>query len=122
MEQTVKLTFMSGSRDGEVVQLQTAGGAISIGRTAPCELMLSDDPDMSRRHARLGWNGSAWTLEDAGSSNGTFLGEFQTEKRLNTPTAIKNGEIFRVGLTRFRLGGLSNVQTTGALAIATKGK
>lgn len=82
--------------------------------------MLSDDPDMSRRHARIGWTGSSWTIEDMGSSNGTFIGEFQTEKRLNMPTAIKDGEIFRVGLTRLRLGGIGSNRVTGAVAIAQR--
>lgn len=108
MEQAVTLTFMSGSRDGEVVQLQTTGAAISIGRTAPCELVLSDDPDMSRRHARIVWTGSSWTLEDIGSSNGTFIGEFQTERKLAAPSAIKDGDIFRVGMTRLRLSAVKN--------------
>ena len=122
MEQTVTLTFMSGSRDGEVVQLTTAGApqSVSIGRTAPCELVLSDDPDMSRRHARIVWNGSSWTLEDMGSSNGTFIGEFQTERKLSAPTPIKDGDIFRVGLTRLRLGGakIERIATAGAAAVA----
>jgi pSer/pThr/pTyr-binding forkhead associated (FHA) protein len=120
MEQTVTLTFMSGSRDGEVVQLQSTGAVVSIGRTAPCELVLPDDPDISRRHARLVWSGSAWTLEDAGSSNGTFLGEFQSERKLATPNAIKDGEIFRVGLTRLRLGGVKNKQVAGVAAAAKR--
>lgn len=122
MEQILTLTFMSGSRDGEVVQLGTVGSptAISIGRTTPCELVLSDDPDMSRRHARISWNGSAWTLEDMGSSNGTFIGEFQAERKLTTPAAIKEGEIFRVGLTRLRLGGVKNEWVAGATAVAKK--
>lgn len=34
------------------------------------------------------------------SNNGTFFGKFQTERKLTAPTAIKDGEIFRVGLTR----------------------
>ena len=125
MEQILTLTFMSGSRDGEVVQLETVGlpAAISIGRTAPCELVLSDDPDMSRRHARIFWNGSAWTIEDMGSSNGTFIGEFQTERKLTTPASIKEGEIFRVGLTRLRLGGVKNEWSAVAGATAgAKGK
>lgn len=125
MEQTVTLTFMSGSRDGEVVQLTAAGApqSVSIGRTAPCELVLADDPDMSRRHARIVWNGSSWTLEDMGSSNGTFIGEFQTERKLTAAAAIKDGDIFRVGLTRLRLGGVKNDRTAvaGAAAVA-KGK
>lgn len=124
MEQTLTLTFMSGSRDGEVVQLAAAGSppSISIGRTAPCELVLSDDPDMSRRHARISWSGSTWMLEDMGSSNGTFIGEFQTERKLTAPAAIKESEIFRVGLTRLRLGGTKNEGISVAGATAAKGK
>lgn len=122
MEQTLTLTFMSGARDGEVVQLTTADApqSVSIGRTAPCELVLADDPDMSRRHARIVWNGSSWTLEDMGSSNGTFIGEFQAERKLVAPTAIKEGEIFRVGLTRLRLGGAKNERAAiaGVAAVA----
>lgn len=124
MEQAVILTFMSGSRDGEVVQLTTSGlpPSVSIGRNAPCELVLSDDPDMSRRHARLIWSGSSWMLEDMGSSNGTFFGEFQAERKLAAPSAIKEGDIFRVGLTRLRLGGVKNEQFAVAGAAAAKGK
>lgn len=120
MEQTLTLTFMSGSRDGEVVQLQSTGSAISIGRTAPCELVLPDDPDMSRRHAKLFWTGILWMLEDAGSSNGTFFGEFQAERKLTAPTAIKEGEIFRVGLTRLRLSGVKNALAAVDGAAAAK--
>ena len=122
MADTLNLTFMSGSRDGEVVQLATAGvpPSVSIGRTAPCELVLSDDPDMSRRHARIFWSGSSWMIEDLGSSNGTFIGEFQTERKLSVPTAIKDGEIFRVGLTRLRLDGSKSerIAVAGAGAVA----
>ncbi len=124
MARTLTLTFMSGSRDGEVVQLETAGSppSISIGRVAPCELVISDDPDLSRRHARIFSNGSSWLLEDLDSSNGTFIGEFQAARRLSGPTAIKDGHIFRVGLTRLRLGGAKDerVATAAAAASATR--
>ena len=124
MAQTLTLTFMSGSRDGEVVQLETAGSppSVSIGRGAPCELVISDDPDLSRRHARLFWNGSSWMLEDLDSSNGTFIGEFQAARRLSGPTAIMDGHIFRVGLTRLRLGSAEDerVATAAAAANATR--
>jgi len=120
MALTSTLTFMSGSRDGEVVQLETAGSplSVSIGRVAPCELMITDDPDLSRRHARLFWNGSSWMLEDLDSSNGTFIGEFQAARRLSGPTAIKDGHIFRVGLTRLRLGSAKDERVATAAAAA----
>ena len=125
MARTLTLTFMSGSRDGEVVQLESAGSPpfVSIGRVAPCELVIADDPDLSRRHARIFWNGSSWTLEDLDSSNGTFIGEFQAARRLSEPTAIKDGHIFRVGLTRLRLGSAKDERVaTAAAAAAAKAK
>jgi pSer/pThr/pTyr-binding forkhead associated (FHA) protein len=120
MAQTLSLTFMSGSRDGEVVQLDATGSppSISIGRVAPCELVITDDPDLSRRHTRIFWNGSSWMLEDLNSSNGTFIGEFQATRRLSGASAIKEGEIFRAGLTRLRLGGAKNDQVAVAGAVA----
>lgn len=106
MARTLMLTFMSGSRDGEVVQLETAGSppSVSIGREAPCEVVISDDPDLSCRHARIFWNGSSRVLEDLNGSNGTFIGEFQAARRISGTTEVKDGQIFRVGLTRLRLG------------------
>jgi len=61
-------------------------------------------------------------LEDLGSSNGTFIGEFQAAHRLSEPSAIKDGHIFRVGLTRLRLGSAKDerVATAAAAANATR--
>lgn len=120
MARTLTLTFMSGSRDGEVLQIEAAGSppSVLIGREAPCELVKSDDPDLSRRHARIFWDGSAWMLEDLNSSNGTFIGEFQATRRISGTGVIKEGEIFRVGLTRLRLGMSRNENLTTATAVA----
>ena len=120
MARTLTLTFMSGSRDGEIVQFEAAGSppSVSIGREAPCELVITDDPDLSRRHVRIFWSGSAWMLEDLKSSNGTFIGEFQTARRVSGPTAMQDGGIFRVGLTRLRLGSSKNERLATAAAAA----
>lgn len=96
---------MSGPRDGEVVTLVAAGEprSVTFGRLATCGVSLPDDPDVSRQHARVTWRDGAWWLEDAGSSNGTFLGEFAAAVRVTAPTRVSVGEIFRVGRTRFRV-------------------
>lgn len=116
MTQTLNLTFMSGSRDGEVVQLATAGSppSISIGRNAPCELAITDDPDLSRRHARIFWSGGTWMLEDLNSSNGSFVGEFQASRRITGTSVLQQGDIFRVGLTRLRFGVANNFEIAAA--------
>lgn len=41
----------------------------TIGRLPECDVTL-DDPSVSRRHARLTRNGSRWSIEDLGSTNG----------------------------------------------------
>ncbi len=44
-----------------------------IGRVAPCDLAMSDEPLVSRTHASLRWNVSSWELKDLGSGNGTWI-------------------------------------------------
>jgi putative methionine-R-sulfoxide reductase with GAF domain len=48
------------------------GETLEIGRDSRCGLVL-EDPRVSKRHARLGWTGSGWVLEDLGSKNGTTV-------------------------------------------------
>jgi len=48
------------------------GQSLVVGRDPACELVL-EDPRVSKRHARLEWNGAGWSLEDVGSKNGTSV-------------------------------------------------
>ena len=48
------------------------GESLVIGRDPACELVL-EDARVSKRHARLEWNGAGWSLEDLGSKNGTSV-------------------------------------------------
>lgn len=62
------------------------------------DIVFSDDPFLSRRHAAIDVEGETFTLRDLGSSNGTYLrrrGEF----------TLRPGEQFRLGrhLLRFDL-------------------
>jgi pSer/pThr/pTyr-binding forkhead associated (FHA) protein len=100
----VSLRFMSGSRDGETIQMSASGDppAVTFGRLPTCGVCLSDDLEVSRCHARLFWKGG-WWLEDLGSSNGSFLGEFQQGRRISEPAMISVGQIIVLGRTRFRL-------------------
>lgn len=106
MSTTVSLTFMSGPRDGETVSLEGKGtpATIEIGRSVSAGgLALPWDPDTSRTHARLVLRENAWWLEDAGSRNGTFLGEFSAATKLTCPVRLAPGQVFRCGLTRLRI-------------------
>lgn len=116
------LTFMSGPSDGETVSLDGKGtpATIEIGRSvAVGGLALPWDPDTSRTHARLVLRESAWWLEDAGSRNGTFLGEFAASTTLTGPVRLAPGQVFRCGLTRLRIEPESAVPAS-AVAAATR--
>jgi hypothetical protein len=56
-----------------------------------------DDGSVSRRHARLSWDGVRATLEDLGSKNGTFL----RGARISGPVVLEDGDEVRLGLVSF---------------------
>ena len=64
--------MQSGPDSGR--RLQVPEGQATLGRSARCDLVLSDGR-ASRQHARVRRQGGTWTLEDLGSTNGTYLNE-----------------------------------------------
>ena len=56
-----------------------------------------DDASVSRRHARLGWDGTRVILRDLGSKNGTFV----KGVRVSEPVALEDGDEVRLGLVSF---------------------
>jgi pSer/pThr/pTyr-binding forkhead associated (FHA) protein len=53
-----------------------------IGRSKQCPLRL-DNADISAKHARLGYEGGEFWIEDLGSTNGTFVNHQQISGRMN---------------------------------------
>ncbi len=111
---SLKLTCLSGMRDGETIHVQLKNATLTeanvvteviLGRSEDCKVSFPEDPELSRRHARLAWNDqtAAWLLEDLNSTNGTYLGEFREARRIGEPVALAYGEVFRVGRTCLRL-------------------
>jgi DNA-binding winged helix-turn-helix (wHTH) protein len=74
--------------------LQLMEGENVIGRGEEVAVRIDVD-GVSRRHARIVVDGGRFTLEDLGSKNGTYL----REKRLEGPTALEDGDAFRLGRT-----------------------
>ncbi|MDP2784618.1 MAG: FHA domain-containing protein [Sulfurimicrobium sp.] len=99
------LTYMSGSEDGrtDVISVDSNDAIVIIGRLPDCTISIADDPDASRQHARIFRRDGEWWLEDMSSANGTFIGEFAQSRKITAPVKLVAGQIFRVGLTRFRL-------------------
>jgi hypothetical protein len=59
-----------------------------------------NDPEISRHHATLTFNGETFIIRDLGSMNGTYLNENRLVAELDTP--LKPGDIVRVGRTSMR--------------------
>lgn len=72
-----------------------------IGRAATEEDgKLGDDPELSRRHARLSRRPDGrLTIEDLGSSNGTYV----NDERIDVQRTLGVGDVLRVGTTVLRV-------------------
>jgi two-component system, NtrC family, response regulator AtoC len=70
-----------------------AAGGIVIGRDAGCDVRI-DDPSLSRRHVRL-QIADRITIEDLGSSNGTFVAGRRLKPGVPRPLAAD--EIVTIG-------------------------
>jgi len=92
-QQHALLIVLSGPRLGTRSVLGES--PIEIGRSPACQLILDAD-SVSRRHARIEWNGSEHRLIDLGSTNGTFV----NGKRV-TDRVLKDGD--RVGIGKLQL-------------------
>ena len=70
---------------------------ITIGRAATCTIGMLDDSFVSQLHARVFRESGLTTIEDLGSTNGTYL----NGKRLTTPEHIVKGDRVQIGSTVF---------------------
>ena len=62
-------------------------------------MILPYDSQISRQHASLSVKSGAWYIEDLGSRNGTYV----DKQKIETPTRLEHGEMFRVGRTWLEL-------------------
>jgi pSer/pThr/pTyr-binding forkhead associated (FHA) protein len=68
---------------------------MTIGRTADGPGIAILDPAISRHHARIGFAGGVWTVEDLGSANGTYLEDRPIEgvETLHEAVCVRFGPI-----------------------------
>jgi len=92
-----RLVVTEGPLRGTIVPLGAA--PVILGRAPGCTLVLDDDYSSSR-HARLYPQGEEWFVEDLGSTNGTFLGEY----RVQAPMRVPMGTAVRIGQNVIELG------------------
>ncbi|MFG2904255.1 FHA domain-containing protein [Kitasatospora sp. NPDC048286] len=92
-----QLVVVQGSLAGTTVALQ--GQTITLGRAHDSTIVLDDDY-ASSRHARIYPDQTGqWTVEDLGSTNGTYL----DRQRLTAPTPLQPGMPIRIGRTVIEL-------------------
>ena len=90
-------TLVYSDVDGTDRSFSLGADPILVGRSAECAIR-SDDPRVSRQHARFFLEHGALWVEDLGSSNGIYVGP-QKVSRAPVPT----GEIVLVGSLMIRL-------------------
>ena len=90
MASQFQLIMRSGPTPGAAFTLE--GDQLTIGRDSTNEIVIND-AEISRRHARLTFQGGKYVLEDLGSTNGTFV----NGQRLAGPRVLKAGEVVSFG-------------------------
>lgn len=78
-------------QSGRTYTVNTASATIGRERT-PGGVVLHD-PNVSRRHAQLSFDGSAWHIKDLGSTNGTMVNDVDVPAQV-----LHNGDIITLGL------------------------
>lgn len=85
-----QLVMRAGPTPGKAFPV--SGDSFTIGRE-PGNGIVINDPEISRKHSRMWLQGTTYSIEDLGSTNGTFVNGV----RLNAPHALRPGEVVALG-------------------------
>jgi len=88
--QPFQLVMQKGPNPGKVFELTV--DEIIIGRDIGNRIVIND-PEVSRKHARLTSQATGYIIEDLGSTNGTFV----NGQRLMGPHMLRQGETIMFG-------------------------
>ena len=88
----LRLRVTAGNAQGSEIQVDDE---FLIGRQASEEGTLGQDAEISRHHARIARSGGAFTIEDLGSTNGTFV----NGRRITGAEILSPGDRIQVGAT-----------------------
>ena len=113
MANTYRITLQSGADMGTEYSLDK--GELFIGRDQNNDIVIND-PEVSRRHARLVLEGDVYKYEDLGSTNGTFI----RGQRLVAPVVLRPGEIITLG-EKIVLRYEASLGDTSATVVAQRG-
>ena len=103
-----KLRVTGGNASGKDIEFESE---FLIGRAETGDGRLGDDPELSRRHARISRRaGDQLTVEDLGSTNGTLV----NGKKITEAQTLRPGDTIKVGTTTIQV-----LDQTGAAPQAT---
>ena len=85
-----QLVMRAGPTPGKAFPV--SGESFTIGRE-PGNGIVINDPEISRKHSRMWLQGSTYSIEDLGSTNGTFVNGV----RLSAPHSLRPGEVVALG-------------------------
>lgn len=85
-----QFVMRSGPTPGATYPLE--GDQLTIGRDSNNGVVINDS-EISRKHARLTFQGGKYVLDDLGSTNGTFV----NGQRLAGPVVLKSGDVVSLG-------------------------
>jgi serine/threonine protein kinase len=88
----LRLRVTGGNARGTEIQVEDE---FLIGRQASEEGKLGQDAEISREHARISRAGDHFSIEDLGSTNGTFL----NGRQISAPEILSAGDRIQVGAT-----------------------
>ncbi len=85
-----QFVMRSGPTPGATYSLE--GDQLVIGRDSASNIAIND-AEVSRKHARLNFQGGKYVIEDLGSTNGTFV----NGQRVTSATVLKSGDVVSLG-------------------------
>jgi two-component system, cell cycle response regulator len=89
------------------------GSNLEIGRSAAVGISLPEVKSISRKHARLRYGGRHVTVEDLGSTNGTYVNGVPVKGR----ATLKSGDRFQTAAVHFKFLHEQDVESAYHLAI-----
>lgn len=90
MQSSFRIVMRSGPSVGKVFPLEKS--ELFVGRDLSNDVVIND-PEISRRHARLYLQGNSYVLEDLGSTNGSYV----NGQRIMGPSVLRPGDTLTFG-------------------------
>lgn len=99
----MKLVVLAGAKQGTEIPLKK--DKFVIGRASDCTLRAGSEA-ISRHHCAIVRREGGMTVRDLGSRNGTYL----NGEKIDAETALKNGDVVRVGTLEFRIDAAQDIK------------